>query len=97
MTNQQIAQKGLEASQVLDNPAYQAAMAQLHDLALKAFKATDIRDAEGLKLARQFAAITDDFEQILHRMVKGGDFARLNLNKHRDESAARRMVRSVIR
>ena len=60
-------------------------------------KATDIRDAEGLKLARQFAAITDDFEQILHRMVKGGEFVRLNLNKHRDESAARRMVRSVIR
>lgn len=97
MNDDQIIKAGSDAAQVLDNPAYQAAMAQLHDLALKAFKATDIRDAEGLKLARQFAAVTDDFEQILKRMVEGGKFASLNLNKHRNENAAQRMLRTVIR
>ncbi|PVY56743.1 MULTISPECIES: hypothetical protein [unclassified Simplicispira] len=97
MNDDQIVKAGSDAAQVLDNPAFQSALEQLHDLAHKAFKATEIRDAEGLKLARQFAAVTDDFEQILRRMVKGGEFASLNLNKHRNESTARRMLRTVIR
>ena len=85
MNDDQIIKAGSDAAQVLDNPAFQSALAQLHDLAHQAFKRTDIRDAEGLKLARQFAAVTDDFEQSL------------NLNKHRNENAARRMLRTVIR
>lgn len=97
MTGDQLMQTGSNAAQVLDNPAFKSAMEQLHALALQAFKATDIRDAEGLKIARQFASVTDDFEQILHRMVKGGDFARLNINKHRDESPARRIMRETFR
>lgn len=97
MTDDQIIKAGSDAAQVLDNPAFQSALAQLHDLAHQAFKRTDIRDAEGLKLARQFAAVTDDFEQIVRRMVEGGKFAALNLNKHRNESTARRMLRTVIR
>ena len=97
MTDEALLKAGSDAAQVLDNPAFQSAMAQLHALAHKAFKATDLRDAEGLKLARQFAAVTDDFEQILKRMVAGGKFASLNLNKHRNETAAQRMLRTVIR
>lgn len=95
MTDQQIADLGLNARQVLENPAYLEAIKRLHELAHRAFKATDIRDAEGLKLARQFAAVTDDFEAILTRMVEGGKLAAINLNQHRDEGAARRFMRSV--
>ena len=97
MNDEALLKAGSDAAQVLDNPAFQSALEQLHALAHQAFKKTDIRDAEGLKLARQFAAVTDDFEQILRRMVEGGKFASLNLNKHRNENAAQRMLRTVIR
>lgn len=93
MTDQQIADMGEYAKQVLSNPAFDEAMKRLHEVAHLAFKQTDIRDAEGLKLARQFAAVTDDFEVILKRMVEGGKLARINLDKHRDEGAAKKLAR----
>lgn len=97
MTDHEIAKQGEDARQVLTNPAFARAMEQLHGLAHMAFKRTDIRDAEGLKLARQFAAVTDDFEAIMRRMVEGGKLAQLNLDQHRDESAARKAARKVFR
>ena len=97
MNDAEIARMGEYARQALDNPALSEAIKRLHDLALEQFKRTDIRDAEGLKLARQFAAVTDDFETILKRMVEGGRLAQINLDKHRDEGAARRVVRKVLR
>jgi hypothetical protein len=97
MTDHELAKQGDDARQVLANPAFQKAMAQLHELAHLAFKKTDLRDAEGLKIARQFAAVTDDFEAIMKRMVEGGKLAQINLDKHRDESAAKRMARRVFR
>ena len=97
MNDAEIARMGEYARQALDNPALSEALKRLHELALEQFKRTDIRDAEGLKLARQFAAVTDDFETILKRMVEGGKLAQLNMDKHRDEGAARRVVRKVLR
>ena len=97
MNDAEIARMGEYARQALDNPALSEAIKRLHELALEQFKRTDIRDAEGLKLARQFAAVTDDFETILTRMVEGGRLAQINLDKHRDEGAARRVVRKVLR
>ena len=97
MTDAEIARMGEYARQALDNPAMSEAIKRLHELALEQFKRTDIRDAEGLKLARQFAAVTDDFETILKRMVEGGRLAQINLDKHRDEGTARRVVRKVLR
>ena len=97
MNDAEIARMGEYARQALDNPALSEALKRLHELALEQFKRTDIRDAEGLKLARQFAAVTDDFETILKRMVEGGRLAQLKLDKHRDEGAARRVVRKVLR
>jgi hypothetical protein len=97
MTDQELAVQGDNARQVLNNPAFQAAMEQLHTLAHLAFKRTDLRDAEGLKIARQFAAVTDDFEDIMRRMVQGGKMAQFNLDKHRDESTAKRVVRKAFR
>lgn len=89
------AQMGAYASQVLDNPAFQQALQQLHQLAHEAFKKTDLRDAEGLKLARQFAAVTDDFEAILKRLVEGGRLAQLQLDRHRDEGRVQRALRKI--
>ena len=97
MTDHEIAKQGEDARQVLLNPAYIRAMEQLHQLAHAAFKKTDLRDAEGLKIARQFAAVTDDFEAIMRRMVEGGRLAQINLDKHRDESLAKRAFRRVTR
>ena len=97
MTDAEIARMGEYARQALDNPALSEALKRLHELALEQFKRTDIRDAEGLKLARQFAAVTDDFETILKRMVEGGKLAQINIDKHRDESAARKVARKVFR
>lgn len=97
MTDAEIARMGEYARQAQDNPALSEALKRLHELALEQFKRTDIRDAEGLKLARQFAAVTDDFETILKRMIEGGRLAQINLDKHRDEGAARRVVRKVLR
>ena len=97
MTDHEIAKQGEDARHVLLNPAYIRAMEQLHQLAHAAFKKTDLRDAEGLKIARQFAAVTDDFEAIMRRMVDGGKLAQMNIDQHRDESTARRAVRKVFR
>lgn len=97
MTDHEIAKQGEDARQVLLNPAYIRAMGQLHQLAHAAFKKTDLRDAEGLKIARQFAAVTDDFEAIMRRMVDGGKLAQMNIDQHRDESTARRAVRKFFR
>ena len=97
MTDHEMAKQGEDARQVLSNPAFQRAMEQMHELAHKAFKLTDLRDAEGLKIARQFASVTDDFEAVLKRMVEGGKLAQMNLDQHRDESTARRVVRKFSR
>ena len=97
MTDHEIAKQGEDARQVLLNPAHIRAMEQLHQLAHAAFKKTDLRDAEGLKIARQFAAVTDDFEAIMRRMVDGGKLAQMNIDQPRDESTARRAVRKVFR
>lgn len=96
MTDHEMAKQGEDARQVLSNPAFQRAMEQMHELAHKAFKLTDLRDAEGLKIARQFASVTDDFEAVLKRMVEGGKLAQLNIDKHRDESAARKLARRML-
>ena len=97
MTDQQVSDLGLHARNVLDNPAFIEAMKRMHDLAHETFKKTSVRDAEGLKLARQFQAITDDFEAIMRRMVEGGKLAQINLDRHRDESGLKRAARRFTR
>jgi len=97
VTDQQLVDMGTNARLVLDNPAFTSAMEQLHRLNVEAFKKCDLRDAEGLRLARQFAAVTDDFEQILRRMVEGGKLAAIKLDQHRNESAAKKALRRFSR
>lgn len=97
MTDHQTVEMGIQARQVLENPAFIEAMRRVHEIAHLHFKKADLRDAEGLKLARQFAAVTDDFEAIMHRMVEGGKLAQLSLDKHRDESGLKRAARRFTR
>lgn len=97
MNEQQRADMGLYARQALENPALKETLKQLHELAYAGFQKTDIRDAEGLKLNRQFAGVTQDFEAILRRMLEGGKLAQLSLDKHRDESAVRKAARKFSR
>ena len=98
MTNQQIAQKGLEASQVLDNPAYRAAMEALRAEVIEAWKKCPVRDKEGQVLLLQLAKLTDKFESVLSGMVEGGKFAQrqLELDDIRNESTAKKLMRRVL-
>ena len=98
MTNQQQAQRGLEASQVLDNPAYRAAMDALRAEVIEAWKKCPVRDKEGQVLLLQLAKLTDKFEGILSGMVEGGKFAsrQMELDDLRNESAGRKLMRRVL-
>ncbi len=98
MTNQQQAQRGLEASQVLDNPAYRAAMDALRAEVIEAWKKCPVRDKEGQVLLLQLAKLTDKFEGVLSGMVEGGKFAQrqLELDDMRNESAGRKLMRRVL-
>ena len=98
MTNQQIAQKGFEASQVLDNPAYKAAMDALRTDVIEAWKKCPVRAKEGQVLLLQLAKLTDKFESVLSGMVEGGKFAQrqLELDDMRNESTARKLMRRVL-
>jgi hypothetical protein len=65
MTNQQIAQKGFEASQVLDNPAYKAAMEALRAEVIEAWKKCH-RTCPGLRRAvRGRPPATHDYEEFV--------------------------------
>lgn len=98
MTNQQQAQLGLEASRVLDNPAYKTAMDALRAEVVEAWKKCPVRDKEGQVILLQLAKLTDKFEGVLSGMMEGGKFAarQMELDNLRNESAARKMMRRVM-
>ena len=98
MTEQQTSQRGVEARQVLDNPAYVDAMAALKAQVVEQWKACPIRDKEGQILLLQLAKLTDKFDGILRGMVEGGKFAqrKIELDDIRNESGARKMMRRVL-
>ena len=98
MTDQQIAQRGLEAGQVLENEAYKDAMASLRAQVVEQWKACPIRDKEGQILLLQLAKLTDKFDGILRGMVEGGKYAqrKIELDDIRNESGARKLMRRVL-
>ena len=97
MTENQQVLRGKEAAMVLENAAYMAAMEQLRNQVIEAWKAAPVRDTEGQKLLLQLVKLTDKFEGILGGMIENGKMAhhRLDLNEIRDESKTRRMLRRV--
>ena len=98
MTHHQDVQRAQEASQVLDNPAYRAAMDALRAEVIEAWKKFPVRDKEGQVLLLQLAKLTDKFESILVGMVETGKLTQhnLDLREVRNESNARKFMRRVV-
>lgn len=98
MTEHQMSQQGQDASAVLDNEAYKAAMQALRAQVVQQWKECPIRDQEGALLLLQLAKLADKFEGILNGMVEAGKFAshKISLDNARNESAGRRLMRRVL-
>ena len=97
MNNQQLATRGIEALQVLDNAAYQEAMASLKEAIVQQWKDSPVRDKEGQLILLQLAKLADKFDGILRGMVENGKLAqsKIDIDDVRNESSIRRMMRKV--
>lgn len=87
--------RGVDARQVLENPAYQAAMKAMKDQITKEWAECPVRDVEGQKLLLQLHKLAVKFENMLSGMVETGKLAQMNLDAERDESLARKVLRRV--
>ena len=98
MSEQQISNRGLEASQVLENPAYREAMEALKASIVAKWKECPLRDKEGQTLTLQMMRLADTFEAILSGYVEAGKYAahKLSVDDARDESVARKFMRRVL-
>jgi hypothetical protein len=98
MNDQQTNQRGIDATQVLENAAFKEAMTILKQAVVDQWKDSPIRDKEGQLLLLQLAKLTDKFEGILIGIVETGKLAksRIDINTLRDESAGRRIMRRVV-
>ena len=96
-TDAQVAHQGQQASDVLANEAYIAAMAMLKASINEMWRSTNLRDKEGQTLALQMAQVADRFEGIMSGLVQAGVMAskKLDMNDLRDETATRRFFRKV--
>ncbi len=88
--------RGIDARQVLDNPAYQSAMRTLQDEIVRQWKECPVRDAEGQLLLLQLAKLATKFETILSGMVETGRLADFELERERSESKAKQFFRRVL-
>ena len=98
MNEQQISDRGVEAANVLSNPAYQEAMKLLRETVVAKWREVSVRDTEGQKLTHQLMTLADTFEGLLAGFVEAGKLAShsLELDKIRDESPARRIMRRIL-
>lgn len=98
MTDQQISNRGLEASQVLASSAYVDAMAMLRESIIAKWKECSLRDPEGQVLTLQMMKLADTFEGLLAGMIEAGKLAhhQIELDSLRNESAARKIMRRVL-
>lgn len=98
MTDQDLTSQGRFAADVIDNPAFKAAIQAMKDEVTRQWKACPIRDSEGQLLLLQLAKLTDKFEGMLIGFVQGGKLAqeKINLDALRNESSARKMMRRVL-
>lgn len=87
--------RGIDARQVLDNPAFKEAHRLLQEEIVNQWKACPVRDAEGQVLLLQLAKLATKFERILSGMVETGRMADLELERDRSESKAKQLFRRV--
>lgn len=87
-----------DAAQVLENEAYKEAMSLLKDSVVQKWRDCPIRDAEGQRLLLQMMKLADTFEDLLNGFVSAGQLAqhRIDIDKARNESTARKMIRRVV-
>ena len=97
MTNEQTVQRGMEAAQVLDNPAYREAMDSLKEQIIDQWKKCPVRDAEGQLLLLQLVKLAEKFDGTLTGMIEGGKLAqhRIDIDSVRNENTVRRWFRKV--
>lgn len=97
MTHHQDVQRAQEASQVISNPAYQAAMQALRAEVIAAWKRCPVRDAEGQRLLLQLIKMADKFEAMLTGAIETGKFAeyQIRMDELRNESKARSLLRRI--
>ncbi|OUM01755.1 hypothetical protein [Variovorax sp. JS1663] len=93
----QAATLGLEARQVLENPAFNDAFERMSRAIFQAWRKCDLRDAEGQRLLLQQAKLVDRIKATLGGMIEQGNLAdaRIQADDLRDESRLRRGLRSV--
>lgn len=98
MTDHDATRMGHNASTVLENEAYQAAIAAMRDQVIQQWKDCPIRDKEGQLLLLQLAKLTDKFEAILRGYVEGGKLAqhKIDIDRERDENPMRGLMRRVL-
>lgn len=94
---QQIA-RAKDAAQVLENLAYKDAMKALRDSIYQKWRDCPIRDQDGQRLLLQMVKLADTFEDVLNGYVANGQIAqhKIDIDKARNESPARRILRSVV-
>lgn len=98
MTDQQISDRGLEASRILESGVYREAMDALRASIVAKWREVSIRDGEGLKLTHQLMTLADTFEGLLSGYVEAGKFSarKLEIDSARDESPARKIMRRIL-
>jgi hypothetical protein len=98
MTDHPQAHHGIEAQQVLENPAFTRAMQAVKDQIHRQWLECPVRDREGQLLLLQLAKLADKFDSLLRGAVESGKLAqhRIDIDAERNESGARKLVRRVL-
>lgn len=94
----QEAQRGDEARQVLDNPAFRGAFDALKARIGLDWAECDLRDRERQTLLLQMRKVADYFESTLVGMVEGGKLAhaKIDVDDLRIDSPMHRLLRKVL-
>ena len=97
MNDQQTNQRGIDATQVLENVAFKEAFAKLNDAVLEQLDSCPIRDHEGRLLLTQLRKIAFMYEGMLRGMVETGKLAKhkIDMSTLRNESDGRKLLRRV--
>lgn len=98
MTDQQISDRGLEASRILDSAVYREAMEAVRASIVAKWREVSVRDVEGQQLTHQLMTLADTFEGLLAGYVEAGKFSarKLEIDSARDETTARKIMRRIL-
>jgi len=97
MTEQQTADRGQMAAQVLENEAYQEAMRFIESSIIAQWKECPMRDKEGQQILLQLMKLSEMFKNSLNGMIENGKIAqnRIKMDNARSENLPQKMLRRV--